>query len=237
MISLTIDDKLVEIEEGKTILEAAKKAGIEIPTFCWHEKLKILGGCRICLVEIEKWPKLQIACNTQAAQGMAVRTNTPQVVKARKGIVELLLINHPLDCPTCDKGGECDLQDITFKYGSDRSRFVEEKRKYIVDKNFTFDDLKIGPQIIRNQNRCIYCLKCIRFLKEIAGEYDLGAFRRGSKSEINVLPGIPVTNIYSGNTVEICPVGALTAKSFRYKIRVLENSKDKKHLSFLRGWM
>lgn len=227
MISLTIDDKLVEIEEGKTILEAAKKAGIEIPTFCWHEKLKILGGCRICLVEVEKWPKLQIACNTQVTQGMVVRTNTPQVVKARKGIVELLLINHPLDCPTCDKGGECDLQDITFKYGSDRSRFVEEKRKYIVDKNSVFDDLKIGPQIIRNQNRCIYCLKCIRFLKEIAGEYDLGAFRRGPKSEINVLPGIPVSNIYSGNTVEICPVGALTAKSFRYKIRVWKTQKIK----------
>jgi formate dehydrogenase alpha subunit len=227
MISLTIDNKLVEIEEGKTILEAAKKAGIEIPTFCWHEKLKILGGCRICLVEIEKWPKLQIACNTQVSQGMVVRTNTPQVVKARKGIVELLLINHPLDCPTCDKGGECDLQDITFKYGSDRSRFVEEKRKYVVDKNSVFDDLKIGPQIIRNQNRCIYCLKCIRFLKEIAGEYDLGAFRRGPKSEINVLPGIPVSNIYSGNTVEICPVGALTAKSFRYKIRVWKAQKIK----------
>jgi NADH-quinone oxidoreductase chain G len=227
MISLTIDDKLVEIEEGKTILEAAKKAGIEISTFCWHEKLKVLGGCRICLVEVEKLPKLQIACNTQVTQGMVVKTNTPQVIKARKGIVELLLINHPLDCPTCDKGGECELQEITFKYGSDRSRFIEEKRRHIVDKNSTFDDLKIGPQIIRNQNRCIYCLKCIRFMKEIAGEYDLGAFRRGPKSEINVLPGIPVTNIYSGNTVEICPVGALTARSFRYKIRVWKTQKIK----------
>jgi NADH-quinone oxidoreductase chain G len=227
MISLTIDDKLIEIEEGKTILEAAKKVGIEIPTFCWHEKLKVLGGCRVCLVEVEKWLKLQIACNTQVTQGMVVKTNTPQVIKARKGIVELLLINHPLDCPTCDKGGECELQEITFKFGSDRSRFIEEKRRHIVDKNSTLDDLKIGPQIIRNQNRCIYCLKCIRFLKEIAGEYDLGAFRRGPKSEINVLPGIPVTNIYSGNTVEICPVGALTAKSFRYKIRVWKTQKIK----------
>jgi len=227
MISLTIDDKLVEIEEGKTILEAAKKIGIEIPTFCWHEKLKVLGGCRICLVEVDNMPKLQIACNTPVCQGMVIKTNAPEVIKARKGITELLLINHPLDCPTCDKGGECDLQDIAFKYGTDQSRFIEEKRRYIIDKNSTFDDLKIGPQIIRNQNRCIYCLKCIRFLKEIAGEYDLGAFRRGPKSEINVLPGIPVTNVYSGNVVEICPVGALTAKSFRYKIRVWKTKKVK----------
>lgn len=227
MVSLTIDDKIVEVEEGKTILEAAKKAGIDIPTFCWHPKLKILGGCRVCLVAVEKYPKLQIACNTQVSQGMIVRTDTPEVIKARKGIIELLLINHPLDCPTCDKGGECDLQDIAFKYGADRSRFTEEKRRYIVDKNSTFDDLQIGPQIIRNQNRCIYCLKCIRFLKEIADEYDMGAFERGWRSQINVLPGVPVSNVYSGNAVEICPVGALTAKSFRYKIRVWKTKKVK----------
>ncbi len=225
MVSLTIDDKIIEAEEGKTILEAAKKADIDIPTFCWHPKLKILGGCRVCLVAVERNPKLQIACNTQVSQGMVVRTNTPEVIKARKGIIELLLINHPLDCPTCDKGGECDLQDITFKYGADRSRFTEEKRRHIVDRNSTFDDLQIGPQIIRNQNRCIYCLKCIRFLKEIAGEYDMGAFERGWRSQINVLPHIPVSNVYSGNTVEICPVGALTAKSFRYKIRVWNTRK------------
>ncbi|MCJ7457583.1 MAG: NADH-quinone oxidoreductase subunit NuoG [candidate division Zixibacteria bacterium] len=219
MISLTIDNKPVEVEEGKTILQAAKKVGVDIPTFCWHEKLKILGGCRVCLVEVEKVHKLMIACNTPVTQGMVVWTNTPKVIKARKGIIEFLLINHPLDCPTCDKGGECDLQEITFKYGTDRNRFVEEKRRYIIDQTSTFDDLKIGPQVIRNQNRCIYCLKCIRFLKEIAGEYDMGAFIRGWRSEINVLPAIPIANVYSGNTVEICPVGALTAKSWRYLIR------------------
>jgi NADH-quinone oxidoreductase chain G len=227
MISLTIDNKTVEVEEGKTILQGAKKVGIDIPTFCWHEKLKILGGCRICLVEVEKVQKLMIACNTPATSGMVVWTNSPKVIKARKGIIEFLLINHPLDCPSCDKGGECDLQEITFKYGTDRSRFVEEKRRSIVDQTSTFDDLKIGPQVIRNQNRCIYCLKCIRFLKEIAGEYDMGAFMRGWRSEINVLPAIPIANIYSGNTVEICPVGALTSKSWRYLIRPWTASKVK----------
>ena len=227
MIKLTINDKLIEVEEGLTILEAAKTVGIDIPTFCWHPKLKVLGGCRVCLVQVNDMPKLQIACNTVVCEGMMVRTNTPQVIKARKGIIEMLLINHPLDCPTCDKGGECDLQDITFKYGSERSRFVEEKRRFFADEKSSFDDLQIGPQIIRNQNRCVYCLKCIRFLKEIAGEYDLGAFQRGSKSEISVLSGIPIDNIYSGNVVEICPVGALTAKSFRYKTRVWNTKKVK----------
>jgi formate dehydrogenase alpha subunit len=220
MVTLTIDDKKITVEEGTTILKAAEKLGIEIPTFCFHDKLESVGACRMCLVEVEKMPKLQIACATAVSEGMVVRTDTPQVATARKGVLEFLLINHPLDCPVCDKGGECELQNHVFKYGSDRSRFIEEKRRFIVDLKSKHDDLAIGPQIIRNMNRCIVCRKCVRFMREIAGETDLGTFKRGSKTEINVLPDIPVNNPYSGNVVEICPVGALTSKSFRYKIRV-----------------
>jgi len=225
MVTLTIDEKNVTVEEGATILKAAEKLGIEIPTFCFHDKLEPVGACRLCLVEVERMPKLQVACATLVSEGMVVKTNTPEVKKARKGVLEFLLINHPLDCPTCDKGGECDLQNFVFKYGSDKSRFVEEKRRFIVDPKSKFDDLSVGPQIVRNMNRCILCRKCVRFIKEIAGENDLGTFRRGAKSEINVLPDIPVDNPYSGNVVEICPVGALTSKSFRYKIRVWQTEK------------
>jgi NADH-quinone oxidoreductase chain G len=220
MVTLTIDNKQVSVGEGTTILKAAEKLGIEIPTFCYHDKLETVGACRMCLVEVEKTPKLQIACATIVSEGMVVKTDTLQVVRARKGVLEFLLINHPLDCPVCDKGGECELQNLVFKYGSDKSRFGEEKRRYIVYPKSRYDDLSIGTHIIRNMNRCILCRKCVRFINEIAGEADLGTFKRGSKTEINVLPDIPLGNPYSGNVVEICPVGALTSKSFRYKIRV-----------------
>jgi formate dehydrogenase alpha subunit len=225
MVSLTIDDKKVTVEEGTTILKAAEKLGIEIPSFCFHDKLEPVGACRMCMVEVEKMPKLQVACATTVSEGMVVKTNTPEVNRARRGVLEFLLINHPLDCPTCDKGGECDLQNFVFKYGSDKSRFVEEKRRFVVDPKSKFDDLSIGPQIIRNMNRCILCRKCVRFIKEIAGDNDLGTFRRGAKSEINALPDIPADSPYSGNVVEICPVGALTSKSFRYKIRVWQTKQ------------
>ncbi len=219
-MKITIDNKEVEVDPGTTILETAKKAGIEIPTFCWHEKLDVYGGCRLCLVEVDDLPKLQLACATYVCDGMRVKTNSPKVIKARKGNLEFLLINHPLDCPTCDKAGECELQDYVFKYGSDKKRFKEKKRRFIVDRSQTFDDLKIGPQIIRNQNRCIICARCIRFIKDIAGEDELGDFNKGYRSEINSLPEIPIANQYAGNVVELCPVGALTSKAFRYKIRV-----------------
>lgn len=220
MIFISIDDKEVKTEPGKTILEAAKSAGIDIPTFCWHEKLDLHGGCRLCLVEVDEMPKLQPACATYVCEGMKVKTKSPKVVKARKGVLEFLLINHPLDCPTCDKAGECELQDQVFKYGSAATRFKEEKRRFKVDPKFAFDDLTIGPQIVRNMNRCILCTRCIRFMKDIAGEHQLGEFSRGSKSEINALPDIPVNNPYAGNVTEICPVGALTSRAFRYRIRV-----------------
>ncbi len=220
MITIRIDDKEVKTKPGKTILEAANAEGIDIPTFCWHEKLDLHGGCRLCLVEVDQMPKLQPACATYVCEGMQVKTNSFKVVKARKGVLEFLLINHPLDCPTCDKAGECELQDMAFKYGSSTSRFKEEKRRFKVDPKSTFDDLVIGPQIIRNMNRCILCTRCIRFMKDIAGEHQLGEFNRGSKSEINALPDIPISNQYAGNVTEICPVGALTSKASRYKIRV-----------------
>lgn len=220
MVNVTIDGKQVTVEEGTTILKAAEKLGIEIPTFCYHDKLEAVGACRMCLVEVEKMWKPQVACATPVAEGMVVRTDTPKVKSARKGVLEFLLINHPLDCPVCDKGGECELQNLVFQYGSDRSRYVEEKRRFVVNAKAKYDDLSVGPQIVRNMNRCILCRKCVRFIHQISGETDLGTFGRASKSEINVLPDIPVANPYSGNVVEICPVGALTSKSFRYKTRV-----------------
>jgi len=222
MVTLTIDCKQVTVEEGTTILKAAEKLGIEIPTFCFHDKLEAVGSCRMCLVEVEKMWKLQVACATTVSEGMVVKTDTPQVRAARKGVLEFLLINHPLDCPVCDKGGECELQNLVFKYGSDKSRYKEEKRRFPVDPKSKYDDLEIGPQIVRNMNRCILCRKCVRFLNQIAGETDLGTFGRAAKSQINTLPDIPLDNPYSGNVVEICPVGALTSKSFRYKVRVWE---------------
>jgi len=217
---ITVEGKKVEFKPGQTILEAALAAGFKIPTYCWHPKLDSVGACRICFVEVEKSPKLVVSCSTPAAEGQVVWIDSPKAVKGRAGVTEFLLINHPLDCPTCDKGGECDLQDISWKHGPDWSRFEEPKFRYIVDRNSTFDDLSIGPMIVRNQNRCIHCYKCVRFNKEIAGEGDLGAFERGYRTEINSIGPEGIANEYAGNTVEICPVGALTAKDWRYKIRV-----------------
>jgi NADH-quinone oxidoreductase chain G len=225
MFSITIDGRTTTAKPGTTILKAAKSVGIEIPTFCCHEKLDLYGGCRLCLVEVDQMPKLQLACATSVCEGMKVLTNSPRVVKARKGVLEFLLINHPIDCPTCDKGGECELQNYVFRYGSDRSRFNEKKKRFIVDEKSAFDDLIIGPQIVRNMNRCIMCTRCIRFIKQIAGENDLGGFKRGTRSEINSLPEIPIRNQYAGNVTEICPVGALTSKAFRYKIRFWETKQ------------
>lgn len=217
---ITIEGKKVEFKPGQTILEAALAAGFQIPTYCWHPKLDPVGACRICFVEVEKQPKLAVSCSTPAVEGQVVWINSEKAKKGRAGVTEFLLINHPLDCPTCDKGGECDLQNISWQNGGDSSRFEEQKVRFIVDRNSTFDDLSIGPMIVRNQNRCIHCYKCVRFNKEVAGEGDLGAFERGYHTEINSIGPEGIANEYAGNTVEICPVGALTAKDWRYKIRV-----------------
>jgi len=219
-ITLTIDGREVSVPKGTTVLEAARSLGIEIPTFCWHPKLKPVGACRMCYVEIEKRPKLEVSCATPCMPGMVVHTDSEKVKQGRRAVIEFILMNHPLDCPTCDKGGECDLQDLTFAHGIDDSRFVYNKYRFIRDRESTFDDWRLGPEVIRNQNRCILCYKCVRANKEIFGEHDLGAFQRGNMTEIDTLPGQPLDNLYSGNLVEICPVGALTNTDWRYKIRV-----------------
>ncbi|MCX6826517.1 MAG: 2Fe-2S iron-sulfur cluster-binding protein, partial [candidate division Zixibacteria bacterium] len=226
-VTLTINDREITVLKGTTILEAAKQNGIEIPTFCWHPKLKSIGACRICYVEIKNMPKLQVSCATEVTPGMVVYTESEKVKQGRKAVLEFILLNHPLDCPTCDKGGECDLQDNTFNHGVDDSRFDFSKQRFIRDRKSTFDDFRIGPEIIRNQNRCILCFKCVRVNQEIFGEYDLGAYQRGKTTEIDAAPEQSVASLYSGNLVEICPVGALTNTDWRYKIRVWKTQKVK----------
>jgi len=220
-VTFTMDGESYTVPKGTTILQVARDNGIHIPTFCWHPKLKVAGACRMCYVEIEKWPKLAISCATEAGDGMVVHTDSELVKQGRAAVIEFILMNHPLDCPTCDKGGECELQNLTFAHGIDDSRF--EFRKYrFVDEGMssTFDDLKIGPEIVLNRNRCILCYKCVRANKEAFGEYDLGCYERGNISQINSAPGQEVDNPFSGNLVEICPVGALTNSDWRYKVRV-----------------
>lgn len=220
-VTFTIDGRQTTVAKGTTVLEAAKALGIEIPTFCWHPKLKPAGSCRMCYVEIEKMPKLQISCATEAMEGMVVHTDSDWVKRGRKAIIEFTLLDHPLDCPTCDKGGECDLQNLTFGYGLDDSRFEFVKKRHQEEGvASTFDEIRIGPEIILNRNRCILCYRCVRANKEAFGEYDLGSYERGNHTEINAAPGQQVDNPFSGNLVEICPVGALTNTDWRYKIRV-----------------
>jgi len=219
-VTLTIDGREVTVPKHYTVLQAAQSLGIDIPTFCWHPKLKPVGACRMCYVEIEKRPKLEVSCATPVMQDMVVYTDSEKVKQGRRAVLEFILIDHPLDCPTCDKGGECDLQDLTFAHGVDDSRYDHKKYRFIRDKKSTFDDWRIGPEIIRNQNRCILCFKCVRANKEAFGEHDLGAFQRGNITEIMPPPGRQVANLYSGNLVQICPVGALTNTDWRYKIRV-----------------
>jgi NADH-quinone oxidoreductase subunit G len=218
-ITLTINGRGIEVPPGTMILEAAKRLGIVIPTFCYDERLRSVGACRMCLVEVEKSPKLVASCATPVAPGMVVLTETPKVIKARKGVLEFLLINHPLDCPTCDKGGECPLQNLTYDYGPTTSRYKENKIRFIEDINQKFDEIALGPEILIVRNRCIMCYKCVRIVRELAGETDLGVFRRGAFANIHTLDEVAFADEFSGNTVEYCPVGALLSKSFRYKIR------------------
>ncbi len=218
-ITLTINGKPVEVPPGTLILEAAKKLGIVIPTFCYDQRLKSVGACRMCLVEVERSPKLVASCATPVAQGMVVNTESPRVVKARKGVLEFLLINHPLDCPTCDKGGECPLQNLTYDYGPTVSRYRESKVRFIENINQRFDEIPLGPEILICRNRCIMCFKCIRIVRDLAGEADLGVFRRGAFANIHSLKELEFADEFSGNTVEYCPVGALLSRSFHYKVR------------------
>jgi NADH-quinone oxidoreductase chain G len=214
-VTLTIDDQEVTVPAGTPVLKAAESIGIEIPTLCYHEKLVPLGGCRLCLVEIEKMRGLQTACTTPVREGMVVHTNTPEVIKTRKGMLEFLLINHPLDCPVCDKGGECTLQDWAFKYGATESRFIEEKRH----KRKAH---ALSPLIVKDEERCILCRRCVRFLEQWADEAQLDYFGRGGLSRVDTFHGYPFDSVFSGNTVDICPVGALTSRVFRFQARSWE---------------
>ena len=217
MLKLKVNDTDVEIEEGLTVLQACEKAGVEIPRFCYHEKLSIAGNCRMCLVEMEKSPKPIASCAMPAANGMVIKTNTPNVEKSRKGVMEFLLANHPLDCPVCDQGGECDLQDQSMFYGIDKSRFKENKRS-VPDKN-------MGPLIKTQMTRCIHCTRCIRFATEIAGVPELGAIGRGEDMQITTYLEQSVQSELSGNVIDLCPVGALTSKPYIFEARPWELKK------------
>ncbi|NOZ55315.1 MAG: molybdopterin-dependent oxidoreductase [Calditrichaeota bacterium] len=214
MPTLKIDGKEVWVEPGTNVLEAAKKLGIEIPHYCYHPALKVAGSCRMCLVEIEGMPKLQISCHTKAADGMVVWTNTEKVRKARQAVLEFLLVDHPLDCPVCDQAGECYLQIYYMEHGLYKSRLRENKIKKEKAK-------PIGKHIILDQERCILCSRCVRFTREVTKTFELGIFNRGNRSVVDLYPGISeLQNRYQGNLADICPVGALTDRNFRFQTRV-----------------
>jgi len=220
MIEIELDGKKVEVPEGSVVMHAADKAGTYIPHFCYHKKLSIAANCRMCLVDIEKAPKPMPACATPVTQGMIVRTKSEKAVKAQQGVMEFLLINHPLDCPICDQGGECQLQDLAVGYGGSSSRYSEEKR-VVFHKS-------VGPLIsMEEMSRCIHCTRCVRFGQEVAGVMELGMIHRGEHSEITTIAGETIDSELSGNMIDICPVGALTSKPFRYSARTWELSRRK----------
>ena len=220
MVEIELDGKKVEVPEGSMVMHAAEKAGTYIPHFCYHKKLSIAANCRMCLVDVEKAPKAMPACATPVAQGMVVHTKTDKAIKAQQSVMEFLLINHPLDCPICDQGGECQLQDLAVGYGASSSKYEEEKR-VVFHKN-------VGPLIsMEEMSRCIHCTRCVRFGEEIAGDMELGMSHRGEHAEIETFQGKTVDSELSGNMIDICPVGALTSKPFRYNARTWELSRRK----------
>ena len=220
MVEIELDGKKVEVLEGSMVMHAAEKSGTYIPHFCYHKKLSIAANCRMCLVDVEKAPKPMPACATPVTQGMVVRTKTDKALKAQKSVMEFLLINHPLDCPICDQGGECQLQDLAVGYGGSSSRYEEEKR-VVFHKD-------VGPLIsMEEMSRCIHCTRCVRFGQEVAGVMELGMSHRGEHSEIETFVGQSVDSELSGNMIDICPVGALTSKPFRYQARTWELSRRK----------
>ncbi|MBP7645505.1 MAG: NADH-quinone oxidoreductase subunit NuoG [Comamonas sp.] len=220
MVEIELDGKKVEVAPGSMVMHAAEKAGTYIPHFCYHKKLSIAANCRMCLVEVEKAPKPMPACATPVTQGMIVRTKSEKAIKAQQSVMEFLLINHPLDCPICDQGGECQLQDLAVGYGGTGSRYEEEKR-VVAHKD-------IGPLIsMEEMTRCIHCTRCVRFGQEVAGVMELGMVNRGEHSEITTVIGDTVDSELSGNMIDLCPVGALTSKPFRYSARTWELSRRK----------
>ena len=220
MIEIVLDGKKIEVPEGSTVMHAAEQVGTHVPHFCYHRKLSIAANCRMCLVEVEKAPKPLPACATPVTQGMVVHTHSDRAVKAQKSVMEFLLINHPLDCPICDQGGECQLQDLAVGYGAGQSRYEEEKR-VVVHKD-------AGPLVgMEEMSRCIHCTRCVRFGQEIAGDMELGMVHRGEHAEITTIKGGTIDSELSGNMIDICPVGALTSKPFRYSARTWELSRRK----------
>src|SRR6195256_3376783 len=212
-IQLTIDGREVQAVEGAMLVDAAKQGDIEIPYFCYEPKLgQPVGACRMCLVEVEGIPKLQTSCSTPVKDGMVVHTQTERVRKAQNAVVEFLLVNHPLDCPVCDKGGECPLQDITFGWGLGRSRFIEPKRHFQ-------KPLNLSPLVAIDRERCILCYRCVRFSQEVAEDYQLVFLERADHTFVGTFDGRPYIAPFAGNIIELCPVGALTSTSYRFKAR------------------
>ena len=213
-VSIEIDGKTMHVPKGSMIIHAADKAGISIPRFCYHDKLSIAANCRMCLVDVEKAPKPQPACATPVMEGMKVHTQSARSLSAQRNVMEFLLINHPLDCPICDQGGECELQDVAMGYGRSVSRFTEDKR-VVADED-------LGPLIATEMTRCIHCTRCVRFMDEIAGTTELGGMGRGETLEIGTYIGAGIKTELSGNIIDVCPVGALTNKVFRFRARPWE---------------
>ncbi len=220
MPTLTIDGKEITVEAGTSVIEAARQAGTEVPHYCYHAGLSIAGNCRMCLVEIEKMPKLQIACGSAVSEGMVVHTNNERIQRARQGVQEFLFVNHPLDCPVCDQAGECKLQDYYMLYDLKPSRMLDPKTRRV-------KALPIGPYVVYDAERCIACSRCVRFTDEISKTSELGIFERGDNYYVGLAAGSALDNPYSLNTVDICPVGALTSRDFRFKVRVWELNDHK----------
>lgn len=213
MAKITVDGETFEVPDNSMLLPVLLDRGLQVPHYCYHPKLSIDGSCRMCLVKVEGLPKLTISCNTPVRDGMVVDTRGPEVTKARQGVLELLLVNHPLDCPICDQAGECYLQDYAFEYGRRAARTQEPRRKLL-------KRVDVGPRVVLDQERCILCRRCVRFCKEITETRELGVFNLGDQSVVDIFPDEPLANDYSINTADICPVGALLSKDFHHKMRV-----------------
>jgi NADH-quinone oxidoreductase subunit G len=220
-VTLTIDGRQVTVEKGKTVLQAAIESGISVPYYCYHPGIGIDGSCRVCIVKIEKMPKLQTSCSTICTDGMIVQTQTPDVVEARAGVFEFLLVNHPLDCPVCDKGGECPLQDFSYRFGPDQSRMDFPRR--VFDGEGVKGDVDFGPTLMLNRQRCILCTRCVRFMREVDGDAQINIIDRGYGSEIATFQEEGVHSLMSGNLMDVCPVGAITTRDYRFKSRPWDN--------------
>src|SRR5436190_10109037 len=220
-VTLTTDGRPITVEKGKTVLQAAIENGISVPYYCYHPGIGIDGSCRVCIVKIEKMPKLQTSCSTVCADGMVVSTRTPEVIDARAGVFEFLLVNHPLDCPVCDKGGECPLQDFSYTFGPDQSRMDFPRR--VFDGEGVKGDVDFGPTLMLNRQRCILCTRCVRFMRDVDHDAQINIIDRGYGSEIATFREEGVHSLVSGNLMDVCPVGAITTRDYRFKSRPWDN--------------